>query len=78
MNKMAKFTEYLLSVLLFGLFVGIFVLGMIGIVKGTRKEIMVFTTKKDMLYNTIYSGSVLPLFLLGFVTCITWFIPLFA
>lgn len=73
---MAEFTECLLSVLLLGLFVFVFVLGIIGIVKGTKKEIMVFTTKKDMLYNTICTGSVLPLFLLGFITFITWFIAL--
>jgi len=71
---MAEFAEYFLSVLLIGLFVGIFVLGIIGIVKGTRNEIVVFTTKKDMLFTIICLGSVSPLVLLGFVTGITWFI----
>ena len=61
MNKMAEFAEYFLSVLLIGLFVGIFVLGIIGIVK-------------DMLFTIICLGSVSPLVLLGFVTGITWFI----
>ena len=73
-NKMAEFAEYLLALLLMSLFVFVFVLGIIGIVKGAKREIVVFTTKKDMLYNTICTGSVLPLFLLGYVTFITFFI----
>jgi len=53
-------------ILIFG-----FVSGIIGIVKGSKKKIMIFETKKDMLFATICVGLIIPSLILGLLFCIT-------
>ena len=58
-------------ILIFG-----FVSGIIGIAKGTKKKIVVFTTKKDMLFATICVGAILPSLILGIFCFPLWLITI--
>jgi hypothetical protein len=53
-----------------------FVSGVIGIMKGTKMEIVVFTTKKDMLFATICVGAILPSLILGIFCFPVWLVTI--